>query len=158
MSMKWEIAQSICNKIISKNIFDILKTKLSKTPEQYSLRMCITRTTTTWPWCRAEHGVQVTEGNTFKIVSSIQTTAFSTRPAASIKYLNFSSEIERYNAWQSYLTKFARFCVMLDESTKLAPYMDDYTEPWTDKRFKEHFELTDIEWQLIDKVISGKIK
>ena len=53
----------------------------------------------------------------------------------------------------SYHTKFSKFCISLDESTKLAPYMGDYTEPWTDERFKQYFELTDIEWQLIDTVI-----
>ena len=86
-------------------------------------------------------------------MSQYYTTVCSTKYAKNVRYLNFNSEQERYNAWQSYLTKFARFCIMLDESTKLAPYMNNYTEPWTDKRFKEHFKLTDIEWQLIDTVI-----
>ena len=86
-------------------------------------------------------------------VSTNYKTACAGKPSGHTRFLNFSSETERYNAWQSYLTKFARFCICMDESTKLAPYMGDYTEPWTDERIKQYFGLTDIEWQLIDTVI-----
>lgn len=97
------------------------------------------------------HGTDVL--NSTYLVSKNYSTAIQTTLSNNIRFLNFNTEQERYNAWQSYLTKFARFCICMDESTKLAPYMGDYTEPWTDERFKQYFELTDIEWQLIDTVI-----
>ena len=144
--MNWKIAQSIYNKIISKCPIGTLNTNQKKNPINYSLRMSIARYAT-----MSEHEIGGTTG--FRLVSQNYENAKKTHLAGGIKFINFSSETERYNAWQSYLTKFARFCVMLDESTKLAPYMGDYTEPWTDERFKQYFGLTDIEWQLIDTVI-----
>lgn len=70
-----------------------------------------------------------------------------------VRFLNFNTEQERYNAWQSYLTKFARFCFIMDESMKLSPYMGNYTQPWDDHRFYEYFGLNKIEIQLIETVI-----
>lgn len=144
----WKIATNIYNKIISKCPIDKLRNNWSKTfTTPFTVRFYPTR--------------ERIQGNThdpnqtalYKIVSNIYTTNCLQTPASCVRYLSFNTENERKNAWQSFLTKFARFCIMLDESTKLAPYMDDYTEPWTDKRFKEYFDLTDIEWQLIDTVI-----
>ena len=144
--MNWKIAQSIYNKIIAKCPKETLNNNQKKVAENYSLRMSNARSAT-----MSEHEIGGTTG--FRIVSQNYETAKRMNLAGGIKFINFNTEQERYNAWQSYLTKFARFCVMLDESTKLAPYMDDYTEPWTDERFKRYFGLTDIEWQLIDTVI-----
>ena len=153
MSMNWKIAQSICNKV---------------------MKNCYNQTETRTPWLlhriktdrpNSEFPLRIAWGGSFntgrtnggsrhnRLVSLNYTTSCNQTESNNVRFLNFNTEQERYNAWQSYLTKFARFCVMLDESTKLAPYMDDYSEPWTDKRFKEHFGLTDIEWQLIDTVI-----
>jgi hypothetical protein len=92
----------------------------------------------------------------FRLVSQNYNTAISTKFAVNVRYLNFATEAERYNAWQSYLTKFARFCICMDESTKLAPYMGNYTQPWDDQRFYEYFGLNKIEIQLIETVISKK--
>lgn len=150
--MNWKIAQSIYNKIISKCPIGTFNNVVVKNAQNYSLRFCLTRRFTTTCAEGALEGRRDPR-NFYKIVSMNYTTARQQHLAGGIKFINFSSETERYNAWQSYLTKFARFCVMIDESTKLAPYMDDYSEPWTDERFKEYFGLTDIEWQLIDTVI-----
>ena len=147
MSMNWKIAQSICNKITRKCPIGTFRSKLTKEPEsEFALQ--------------TRYGVFFGIGNhdpngtaLGKVVCSNYESAIQNHICGHVRFLNFNSEQERYNAWQSYLTKFARFCVMIDESTKLAPYMDDYSEPWTDKRFKEYFGLTDIEWQLIDTVI-----
>lgn len=154
MSMNWKIAQSIYNKIISKCPIGTFNNTVVKTPNNYSLRFCLSRATTQTPTMGNKTGGQMRIEEAFKITSKHYDVAKRTNPGSVNKFLNFNTEQERYNAWQSYLTKFARFCVMIDESTKLAPYMGDYTEPWTDKRFKEYFELTDIEWQLIDRIIS----
>jgi len=142
----YEIARSIYHKVIAKCPQGTYISKLQKLPQNFSLRMSTARSAT-----MSEH----TDGGTtgFRLVSQNYSTAQRTNNAGGIAYINFNTEQERYNAWQSYLTKFARFCVCIDESTKLAPYMEDYREPWTDERFKQYFELTDIEWQLIDTII-----
>ena len=150
---QYEIVKSIYKKVITKNSLNSLSNVLSTIPQNFSLRFCITRGTTTTPTGTNHTGGNKTEAEAFKIVSKHYSVACQSHSAACVKFLNFNTENERHNAWQSYLTKFARFCICMDESTKLAPYMDDYREPWTDKRFKEYFELTDIEWQLIDTVI-----
>lgn len=150
--MNWKIAQSIYNKITNKCPIGKLN-NASERPDinKFSMKYYVARS-------HVSVGINPGGCTHYRIVSQNYTTTCQNQVTSGAKFLNFNTEQERYNAWQSYLTKFARFCVMLDESTKLAPYMDDYSEPWTDKRFKEYFELTDIEWQLIDKVISGKIK
>lgn len=138
----WKIATSIYNKIISKCPQGTYQRQLTKTPEKSYV-------------ISTYYGVSFDErkGTDFQVCSPNNITAFKKTLGSHTRFLNFDTAQEQYNAWQSYLTKFARFCIMLDESTKLAPYMNNYTEPWTDKRFKEHFKLTDIEWQLIDTVI-----
>ena len=143
---QYEIVKSIYHKVIIKCPQGTIRAQFSKTPTGFSLR------------CLPEANVSSSGGHDKNatnrgLVSYNYETVKSTAHATNVRYLNFNTEEERYNAWQSYLTKFARFCICMDESTKLAPYMDDYTEPWTDERFKQYFGLTDIEWQLIDTVI-----
>lgn len=145
---KWQIVQSIYQKVLQKQAEGTLNKKWTKNPiTNYTVRIYPTR--------------ERLQGNThdpnqtalFKLVSMIYTTNCQQNLASCVKFLNFNSENERKNAWQSYLTKFARFCIAMDESTKLAPYMDDYTQAWTDERFVEYFELTDEEWKVIDETI-----
>ena len=145
MSMKWEIVKSIFNKVTSKCPQGKMQQICTKIPQtdyalqiHYGVKMGVSN--------HNPNGVQIPVCATYEL-------ATRNHICGHVRFLNFNTEQERYNAWQSYLTKFTRFCVMLDESTKLAPYMDDYTEPWTDERFKQYFGLTDIEWQLIDTVI-----
>ncbi len=88
-----------------------------------------------------------------RIVPATYSNACKSTYAQNVRFLNFNTDAERYNAWQSYLTKFAMFCFIIDETTKLAPYMNDYTQPWDDQRFYEYFGLNKIEIQLIETVI-----
>lgn len=146
---KWQIVQSIYQKVIAKCPVDTLNTKKVKAPNStHALRLLITRGTTQDGDTHDPNGTKL-----YKIVSPHYKTACMQTLCSSVSFLNFNSENERKNAWQSYLTKFARFCIAMDESTKLAPYMDDYTQPWTDEMFKEYFELTDEEWKVIDETI-----
>lgn len=151
---QYEIVRNIYHKVIAKCPENTFRNyNFTKTPiTLFPLRICDTRNATCWP-TKHETGGTIALDKAFMICSHKYLSATSTKFAASVKYMNFNTEQERYNVWQSYLTKFARFCICMDESTKLAPYMGDYTEPWTDERFKQYFELTDIEWQLIDTVI-----
>ena len=143
----WRIVRSIWQKVEAKNPVGTIRAQFSKTPTGFSLR------------CQPEaHMVGAHEHDpngtqAFKLVSPHYNSVKSTTPATNIRYLNFNTEQERYNAWQSYLTKFARFCICMDESTKLAPYMGNYTQPWDDQRFYAYFGLTQPEIQLINKVI-----
>lgn len=144
---KWQYVQSIYQKLITKCPVGTLKNATVKPNNMlFPLKYYITRFAT------SDHNDNG-GNNGFRICSQNYNTAIQATIVAGAKFLNFNTEQERYNAWQSYLTKFARFCIAMDESTKLAPYMDDYTQPWTDERFKEYFELTDEEWKVIDETI-----
>ena len=138
----WKIVKSIYEKVIAKNMFKVCDNHKTKEP------------TTVYP-IRVIVGGSVDErkGTWFRLVSPNYTTACSTNTSQNIRFLNFNTETERKNAWASYLTKFARFCIAMDESTKLAPYMNDYTQPWDDKRFYEYFGLTVEEIDVIEKTI-----
>ena len=155
MSMKWEIAKSIYNKRINKQEINIFKPKMtSNATSNFPLRINYARTQLCSDWSKGGNsGSTMRPENCFRITSKFYTTACKSTPAACVGFLNFNTEQERSNAWKAFHTKFVRFCIMIDESIKLVPYMDDYTEPWTDERFKQYFGLTDIEWQLIDTVI-----
>lgn len=140
----WKIVKSIWEKVVAKNPVGTLSAQLSKEP------------TTNFPLRVFTGNIMQKDGRKnvcTRIVPATYSNACKSTYAQNVRFLNFNTDVECYNAWQSYLTKFAMFCFIIDETTKLAPYMGDYTEPWTDKRFKQYFELTDIEWQLIDKVI-----
>ena len=55
-------------------------------------------------------------------------------------------------------TKFMKYCNLLTRQgqhlkPQLLPYMEDYGEPWDDKRFFEHFNLTKDEQDLINKTM-----
>ena len=143
----WKIVRSIYYKLVAKCPEGTLRTQFTKVPSGFSLR-CL-------PEARmcgeCSHDPNATGG--FLLVSKNYLTAKSTNAAVNVRYLNFDTEQERYNAWQSYLTKFARFCICMDESTKLAPYMGNYTQPWDDQRFYAYFGLTQPEIQLIETVI-----
>ena len=137
---QYEIAKSIYHKLIAKCPQGTYLNALTITPNS------------NFP-LRNKYGVAWCSHGNETVLSENYITSCGTNLGGHVRFLNFNTDQERHNAWQSYLTKFARFCICMDESTKLAPYMDDYTEPWTDERFKQYFGLTDIEWQLIDTVI-----
>ena len=142
----WKTVKSIWEKVEAKNPIGKIRGMFSKTPSGFSLR------------CLPEANVSSSGGHDKNatnrgLVSYNYETVKSTAHATNVRYLNFNTEEERYNAWQSYLTKFARFCICMDESTKLAPYMNNYTQPWDDQRFYEYFGLTQPEIQLIETVI-----
>lgn len=142
----WRIVKSIWQKVEAKNPVGKYNAQLTVKP------------TTSFP-LRQNYGVNwsdghVSGGNTnFKTVAVNYATACVPKTNIHTRFLNFNTEQERYNAWQSYLTKFARFCICMDESTKLAPYMGNYTQPWNDQRFYAYFGLTQPEIQLIETVI-----
>ena len=78
--------------------------------------------------------------------------------------LPFTTKAEAQNFIDSYNTKFLKTClgflhVDMHIHPEYLPYMPDYTQPWTDKRFCEYFEITgyiddehaepDSEWEII---------
>ena len=61
--------------------------------------------------------------------------------------LPFTTKAEAQNFIDSYNTKFLKTClgflhVDMHIHPEYLPYMSDYTQPWTDKRFCEYFEIT----------------
>ena len=149
----WKIVKSIYEKVIAKCPEGSFNNALSKCAVNYSLRFCLSRNTTQTPSMGNKTGGQLRIEEAFKITSKHYDVAKRTEPGSVNKFLNFNTENERKNAWASYLTKFVRFCIAMDESTKLAPYMGDYTKPWDDKRFYEYFGLTDEEIDVIETTI-----
>ena len=66
----------------------------------------------------------------------------------------FKTFEEAKNFVDSQDTKFMRFVnskllTDIHVSQKNIFFMNDYTQPWTDARFKKHFKLTDEEWNAI---------
>ena len=149
----WKIVKSIYEKVIAKCPQETFNNNLSKTAANYSLRFCLSRSMMQTPTMSNKTGGNKREEDAFKVVSKHYQVAQNQTPGSVNKFLNFNTETERKNAWASYLTKFTRFCIAMDESTKLAPYMNDYTQPWDDKRFYEYFGLTDEEIDVIEKTI-----
>lgn len=142
----WKIVKSIWQKVEAKNPIGTLSAQLSKSPIGYALQ---TYYGVSWN----QHAHDPNQTAAFKLVCSNYNEAIKNHVCGHVRFLNFNTEQERYNAWQSYLTKFARFCICMDESTKLAPYMGNYTQPWDDQRFYTYFGLTQPEIQLIETVI-----
>jgi len=73
--------------------------------------------------------------------------------------IKFETENELENFINSIGTKFFRYymskihiCIQVYQ--QYIPFMNDYTEPWTDKRFYEYFNITEDEQEIIEKEIS----
>lgn len=131
----WRVAKSIFQKLMQKNILYSLRDATVKNGFTFPLKYFTTRYATS--------GHNDNGGNNgFRIVSKNYSTAIEVSDAAGIKYLNFGSEKERKNAYDSFNTTFARFCIAITESLKMSPYMGDYTKPWTNARFCEYFGIT----------------
>lgn len=142
----WKIVKSIYEKVVAKCPVGTYQSKLTKNPKtNFALRQ--------------NYGMAFSDHNSnggcngFRCVRQFFNSCLATTEKPHVRFLNFATEQERYNAWQSYLTKFARFCIAMDESTKLVPYMDNYQQPWDDQRFYQHFGLTAEEIWVIENTI-----
>ena len=94
---------------------------------------------------------KVEDGRNYKSVR----TRNSNRPCGGIP---FKSEIEARNFISSCRTLFFRFIVKMQHTNsryilKDYPFMDDYTEPWTDERFYKHFNITKEEQKIIEETM-----
>ncbi len=72
--------------------------------------------------------------------------------------IKFNTETELENFIESTKTKFFRYLVYemhrdVHVPNKYLPFMEDYTEPWTDERFYEYFKLTPEEIKTIEDTI-----
>ena len=70
----------------------------------------------------------------------------------------FNSYEEALNCYNAMNTKLARFCccksvVDVHVHPEYAPWLDDYTHPWTDEDLYKYFELTDDEIRIIESEI-----
>jgi hypothetical protein len=72
--------------------------------------------------------------------------------------VNFATKEEAENFWESLQTKFYKFINFKCRCTttpayECLPWLDDYTNKWTDEKLYEHFALTDEEIKGIEKCI-----
>ncbi len=68
------------------------------------------------------------------------------------KGIDFKTKEERenfINSIDTWVYNFMGCCG--DISPAHLPWMGDYTQPWTDERFRDYFKITDEEWQLIEE-------
>lgn len=75
---------------------------------------------------------------------------------ANTKCVIFNTYNEALNCYNAMNTKLARFCcaksvVDVNVHPQFAPWMGDYTHPWTDEMLYEYFKLTDEEIKEIEK-------
>ena len=95
----------------------------------------------------------------YDFISPSVEVAKSTKASSGHRTANFATEKEAINFFNSLCTKFYRFinkCIKLDMNVpwRYAPYLGDYTHPWTDKDLYEYFNLTPEEIAIIE----GKIQ
>ena len=103
------------------------------------------------------HGHQGTK-DFYDFVSPIIEVAKSKKASSGHHTVNFSTEKEATNFFNSLCTKFYRFinkCIKFDMNVpwRYAPYLGDYTHPWTDKDLYEYFDLTPEEIYIIESEI-----
>ena len=98
---------------------------------------------------RIKQGCYVDVNCNFALSSDKLETAFSKKPAGHTRFMNFKTAAEQMNFWTSLKTNFSKLCIAINGGERYVPYMNDYTQPWTDERFKKHFKLTDEEWNAI---------
>ena len=112
---------------IKNKIPDLIKTHLVNEPNEFSLRYFV--------------GCHWDNYHDFEGTAKSYKYACMTNNVGHTKYLNCIDENNRKNLFNSGFTKFFKFCVYLD-AINIAPYMIDYSQPWTDKRFCEYFGIT----------------
>lgn len=84
--------------------------------------------------------------------------AKSTKSNGSQRTVNFETEEESTNFFNSLQTKFYKFinvCIKRDMYVqwRYAPWLGDYTHPWTDEDLYKYFNLSDDEIKLIESEI-----
>lgn len=94
----------------------------------------------------------------YDFVSPSVEVAKSTKVSCGHHTANFATEEESINFFNSLHTKFYRFinkCIKFDMNVpwECAPWLADYTHPWTDEMLYEYFNLTDEEIKEIEKEI-----
>ena len=148
------IFKKICNKV-KINDFDNHIVELPKS--QYPLRI--------------KYGIPLTDFNPnggsskFKIVSeNYEKIACSTHQAGHTAYIEFNTNIERYNCWKAVLLLFSKFCIALNESMTYLPWLGDainprtglkgYQSEWTDDDLALYFNITKDEQKIIEETMA----
>ena len=79
--------------------------------------------------------------------------------------LSFNTEAERNNFYDFLFSNFVQFFVRnarrsvdVPPILQFIPYLEDFTEPWTDSRLYEYFNLTDEEIKIIEDFASQNLK
>ena len=95
-----------------------------------------------------------------EVTSKVYETALTVQANGSTSVyvkLSFDTEKERRNFYDSLFTKFYKYLIgnMRTGTSNcifahFLPFMEDYTEPWTDQRLYEYFNLTEDEIKTIE--------
>lgn len=91
-------------------------------------------------------------------ISPDRKVAFGRRESGRNATINFDTQTEADNFFESLQTYFMRYIrLRIDNSMgiswRFCPFMKDYKEKWTDERFCNHFNLTEEEFDIIKKEI-----
>ena len=103
------------------------------------------------------HGRQGSS-NFYEFTSPRLDVAKSKKTSCGHRTVNFETEDESINFFNSLQTKFYKFiniCIKRDMNVhwKYAPWLGDYTHSWTDEDLYKYFELTDDEIAIIEDEI-----
>ena len=94
----------------------------------------------------------------YEFISPQLDIAKSKKTSCGHRTVNFETEEESINFFNSLQTKFYKFinvCIKRDMNTpwRYAPWLVDYTHPWTDDDLYKYFNLTDDEIKIIESEI-----
>ena len=94
-----------------------------------------------WTKCKNNGGYKKTEGIPLP---------------CSIKFNSISEALNFYDSWKTTFLKFICKRYIFDQNIQLQflPFMEDYTEPWTDERFYKFFNITEDEQKIIEDTMA----
>ena len=127
------------------NIFKKVQEKMTKSMSE----MIKTKPTTKWP-LRFFKGCYWDLGHNYRGCLLKYEDCIQTDERGHTGFISMNSENERHNLHKYALTKFFRYCVKSCGGSKYVPFLDDYTEEWTDKRLFDYFEFTNTEIETIE--------
>lgn len=128
-----EKLKSIYNKVKDKKLKTLLNAK-EKCPVDFSIKV-------------SENHGHPGSNDEYDIISPDIKIAYSTKISSQSVFFNFKSENEAENFRQSLMTTFMKYLRYIERNSthiyiREYPYMEDYTQPWTNQRFCEYFGIT----------------
>lgn len=114
---------------------------IEKEPKNFSLRMFI--------------GCNRDEGHGWTVCPKDELTAFSTEKVGHIGYLNFNTETERKNCYETMSSPFIKAICKISAGL-FTPFLPTYKKQWTDADLFAYFKLTKEEIATIEEEMKMK--